>query len=303
MKPIDHKRNWAYQQVLTQLRQASVELKHPPAGPFEQHHTKTTDKVTNANPAVATEHAPETAAKGHSVQTPTKRHERIPAEHNTAVATAHLADTAAKSRSKQTTEKKEALIPESVKQPPAGEVVATEHGTHNVPPVRTMLSQDIITMCCAMLMFRGKNAPFDVFERLVRLELQKTAITPELLKILGTLADRIFFDKDGNTRNQDEVFSEWKLAHKYRQELLAAKKLPQNTELDEDARKQCEQKWALHFFQHRLTEKQQKERKYKLRRPDDFGDIHLTGDQRSFISSMLRKYSSIILPIYVKVQP
>ena len=58
-----------------------------------------------------------------------------------------------------------------------------------------------------------------------------------------------------------------------------------------------------HFFQHRLTEKQQKERKYKLRRPDDFGDIHLTGDQRSFISSMLRKYSSIILPIYVKVQP
>ena len=98
MKPIDRKRNWTYQQVLTQLRQASVELKHPPAGPFEQHHTKTTDKVTNANPAVAPEHAPETAAKGHSVQKPTKRDERIPADHNPAVATEHPADTAAKSR-------------------------------------------------------------------------------------------------------------------------------------------------------------------------------------------------------------
>ena len=260
-------RNWAYQQVRAQLRKASLDLQLQPAGTaFATEQRKNVrNQADDDNPALATKHD------------------------------AHIVPT---STSKQRTAKAEALIQQPIELPPEARMIVTNQDPavateHNTARIHTMLSEDVVTMCCALFRWKHKNVPLKLFEKLLHSELKSTAITTSLLQILGNLADHIFFDKDGLARDPAACFAEWEVAEKHRQEVLADKHLPHNAELQEDARKQCEQKWFVHFFQHRLTKQQQKDRKYKLRPADPFGDIKLSPQQHSFVNSMLRKYSSV----------
>ena len=122
-----------------------------------------------------------------------------------------------------------------------------------------------------------------------------------VLRQLSALADHFFFDKVGKTKDPHKIVEEMLAANLYRKELISqqleatvGQPTPEQVleaytkELLYDEVAECYKKWAVNFFETKLTHSQRKDRKFGLKFDGD-GAVRLSNSQRSFIDNMLRK--------------
>ena len=108
---------------------------------------------------------------------------------------------------------------------------------------------------------------------------------------LSELIDIMMLHKDGSPKEANATLDFMRRAQKIREELRATSSdnATERVELNEDEVSLCYQRFGRSLLTHDLLPRQKQDKRYRLRNNFD-GDTYLSGFQRSFTDSMLRKF-------------
>ena len=105
---------------------------------------------------------------------------------------------------------------------------------------------------------------------------------------LSHLIDIMLLHKDGSPKDPDQTLAFMRSCATFRDEQIYPYNATERVELDENEVSSCYQRFGRNLIKHDLLPHQKQNKKYHLRNKFD-GDTHLSGPQRSFVDSMLRK--------------
>jgi hypothetical protein len=108
---------------------------------------------------------------------------------------------------------------------------------------------------------------------------------------LSELIDIMMLHKDGSPKDANATLDFMRRSAKIREELRATSSdnATERVELDEDAVSLCYRRFGRILLTHELLPHQKRDKRYRLRNNFE-GDTYLSGFQRSFTDSMLRKF-------------
>jgi hypothetical protein len=108
---------------------------------------------------------------------------------------------------------------------------------------------------------------------------------------LSELIDIMMLHKDGSPKEANATLDFMRRSAKIREELRATSSdnATERVELNEDEVSLCYQRFGRSLLTHDLLPRQKQDKRYRLRNNFD-GDTYLSGFQRSFTDSMLRKF-------------
>jgi hypothetical protein len=108
---------------------------------------------------------------------------------------------------------------------------------------------------------------------------------------LSELIDIMMLHKDGSPKEANATLDFMRRSAKIREELRATSSdnATERVELNEDEVSLCYQRFSRSLLTHDLLPRQKQDKRYRLRNNFD-GDTYLSGFQRSFTDSMLRKF-------------
>jgi len=105
---------------------------------------------------------------------------------------------------------------------------------------------------------------------------------------LSHLIDIMLLHKDGSPKDPDQTLAFMRSCARQRDEQIYHYNATERVELDENQVSSCYQRFGRNLIKHELLPHQKQNKKYHLRNKFE-GDTHLSGFQRSFVDSMLRK--------------
>ncbi len=105
---------------------------------------------------------------------------------------------------------------------------------------------------------------------------------------LSHLIDIMLLHKDGSPKDPDKTLAFMRSCARQRDEQIYHYNATERVELDENDVSSCYQRFGRNLIKHDLLPHQKQNKKYHLRNNFE-GDTHLSGTQRSFVDSMLRK--------------
>ena len=231
-----------------------------------------------------------------------------PAPPKSLSATAHALITAALSTSKS----KSSYIGTRKKLSNAG--TATEHATSSsiddraTAPVLdddnlgVLLEDNDLEKIVAMLMWLSQDFYPKYETHVIQLAVLNAvikcsdAVTGGTLGLLHTasvaklshLIDIMLLHKDGSPKDPDQTLAFMRSCARQRDEQIYHYNATERVELDENDVSSCYQRFGRNLIKHDLLPHQKQNKKYHLRNKFE-GDTHLSGTQRSFVDSMLRK--------------
>ena len=105
---------------------------------------------------------------------------------------------------------------------------------------------------------------------------------------LSQLIDIMLLHKDGSLKDPDQTLAFMRSCARQRDDQTYHYNATERVELDKNDVSSCYQRFGRNLIKHDLLPHQKKDKRYWLRNKFD-GDTHLSGFQRSFVDSMLRK--------------
>jgi hypothetical protein len=105
---------------------------------------------------------------------------------------------------------------------------------------------------------------------------------------LSQLINIMLLHKDGTAKDPNETLAFMRSCSTVRDEQIYPYNATERVELDENEVSSCYQRFGRNLIKQKLLPHQKKDKRYWLRNKFD-GDTHLSGFQRSFVDSMLRK--------------
>ena len=105
---------------------------------------------------------------------------------------------------------------------------------------------------------------------------------------LSQLIDIMLLHKDGSPKDPNQTLTFMRSCSTFRDEQIYPYNATERVELDENEVSSCYQRFGRNLIKHDLLPHQKQNKKYHLRNKFE-GDTHLSGIQRSFVDSMLRK--------------